>query len=229
MTNPIERDNEIYKSLETIISNPEEIRKMDNEAVNATLNFCINRLNRFRMGGRSSALVGLSVLLWHLHERGTDIKIDVEECFSLAFRTAIDPSFVQPEWGIVLSGVLIARYLDRLPSQASAEIVRQCRLLLEHLEKDNNNLTTMPQAASALIQTWDADFPQGMNPVVKTCLAGWPETTSVNIIDKRRLEKLIDEMNSNLPANLSERQRKLYRLQLEQWGKWRQLEKVALG
>jgi hypothetical protein len=227
MKTAIGRDVEMFELLEVIIKSPQQICEMDNYEVNAILDLCMYRLNKLRMGGRSSSLVAMSVVLWSIHDRGCDVKVDVERFLALAFRIAMDPSFVQPEWAVVLAGVMIARYLNRLPEGPKEEVEKQCKRLLCYLEGDEQGNEVVRDAARGLIQSWDKNFPDGLNPVVKACLDGWADRLSVKITDEE-LEKKMDEMSKSLPANMKDEDRKLYREYLERKGKWQILEGICL-
>lgn len=72
MTTPIDADREMFERLKSIIRSPRAIEKMNDASVNDTLDFCLSRLRRLRMGGRSSALVAMSVLLWAARDRKSD-------------------------------------------------------------------------------------------------------------------------------------------------------------
>lgn len=228
MTTPIRTDEETIERLEVIFKNPESVCQMDDDELGSAIAFCINRLHRFRMGGRSTCLIALSILLWHVHERANAVKINVEECLTLTFRTALDPTFIQPEWGIVLAGVILARYLDRLPEESKKETDRQARLILRHLEARACTPKSVKSAASALLQAWDTSFPYGLDSVVKATLETWPPTTSVSNISDDKLGYLMDELSGILPAEITERERMLYKLNLERKGKWQLFQAVSL-
>jgi hypothetical protein len=229
MSTGIDADKQMFQRLKSIISSPQDAREMDAASVNGAVDFCLDRLRRLRMGGRSSALIAMSVLLWEARKRKTNIALDVEECLSLAFRVALDPSFVQAEWAIVLSGVLIEGYLGNLPPESQAEIIRQCRLMLQHIESSPGTVSVVRDAARFLLSAWDAHFPRGLDPVVRICCAGWSGTSSVAAISGARLKELMDQMSCRLPASMSDRERSLYRLYLERAGDWQLLGNVFLG
>jgi len=227
MTSPIKEDELVLGRLEEILRNPADVSQMAKNEIDSIVRFCMRRLNRFRMGGRSSCLVGLSIVLWHSHDHADTEEIDVEECLTLAFRITLDPTFVQPEWGVVLAGVIIARYLDGLPAELKKEIGKQSRLVLRHLESRSAN-KAVRSAASALLMAWDGSFPKGLNPVIKAGLEAWPQTTAGSEIANDRIERLMEELSEVLPAEILERERLLYRLNLERQGKWQLFEAVSL-
>jgi hypothetical protein len=229
MATPIGRDVERLRELEEILKDPATVLHMDNASVQAVIDGCIVRLRRLRMGGRSSSLVGLSVVLWNVHDRDPQLAIDVEDCLALAFRVALDPSYVQSEWAVVLAGVLIARYARRLSAASREEVIGQCRLLLRDLEGRRDLASPIRRAASALLEAWDTGFPDGLNPVVHSCLEEWPETAAVSAMPQEKLIEIVTTMNRSLPAWLSDRERRLYRLHLEREGRWGVLERVSLG
>ncbi len=229
VTTPIKTDEIIIEQLEAIFKDPGSICEMDDDNVASAITFCYERLHRFRMGGRSSCLIALSVLLWHAHERADAVIIDIEECLALAFRTAVDPTFIQSEWGIILAGVIIARYLDRLPGESKEEASKQARLLLRHLEARPSTPQSVKSAASALLQAWDASFHDGLDPVVKAGLETWPPTASGADISDDKLSYLMDELSRILPAEITERERMLYKLNLERQGKWQLFQAISLS
>lgn len=228
MTTAIGRDMEMFELLEAIIKSPQHICEMDNYELNAILDLCMYRLNKLRMGGRSSSLIAMSVMLWSVHDRGCDVKVDVERFLALAFRIAVDPSFVQPEWAVVLAGVMIAKYLNRLPEKLKKEVEKQCKRLLRYLEGHEHGNKVVRDATRALIRSWDKNFPDGLNIVVKACLDGWADRLRVKTTDNEELKKKMDEMSESLPASMKDEDRKLYRAYLEQEGKWRILEDICL-
>ena len=185
------------------------------------------RLHRLRMGGRSLALAGMSIMLWNGYDRPT-IDIDVEEYLATVLRIGHDPSFVQPEWAIILSGVLIARYSNKLPQDAAAEILEQCRLLLRNLEISNPILPPARTAASRLLEAWDEGFCNGLEPVVSAAYASWPTTEGLGTLAEEKLESLVADIDTRLPTCWSERERRIYRLHMERKGIWGVLERVSL-
>jgi hypothetical protein len=159
-------------------------------------------------------LIGLSIILWNIHNRLT-IDFDVEELLNLAFRVTLDPSFAQPEWGVVLMGILLARYRDRFPSDSRAEIVEQCRKLLRVLEDHSMVANVVRRAASTLCEVMNVDFVDGLDPVVECCLCKLPDTSRISSMPPERLNELIDVMNGCIPTLLNNRERRIYRLYLE--------------
>lgn len=227
MLTAIDWDVKMFAILEVINKDHQRICKMGN--YNATLDLCMCRLNNLRMGGRSSSLIAMSVMLWYVHDRGCDVKEeDVERFLASAFRIAVDPSFVQPEWAVVLAGVMIARYLNRLPEKLKKEVEKQCKRLLRYLEGHEHGNKVVRDATRALIRSWDKNFPDGLNTVVKACLDGWADRSRVKTTDNEELKKKMDEMSESLPASMKDEDRKLYRAYLEQEGKWRILEDICL-
>lgn len=229
MSKSIIIDRDKIRKLSSIIENPANIGKKGKLTFREAIDECINSLSRLRMGGRSVCLVAASVLLWHEAQRSKDAKIDIEQWLALAFRISMDPSFIQPEWGIVLAGVLIEKYVDALPEEIQVEIINQARRLLCYLEDQRDSNASASLAASALLRSWDAGFPNGLNPVIKSCFERWPDTSEVSAISDERLKQLTDEMESSLPASISEREKMLYRLYLERSGEWKVLANVSLG
>jgi len=227
VTTPIERDEQIFRSIESFIVNAEDIAKMDDTEVNSAIGFCLERLHRLRMGGRSLPLVALSVLLWNVHDRGLKVELDIENCLALSFRIAGDPSFVQPEWGLVLVGVLLSRYQHRLSKRVRDEVIAQSKLLLEHYQKNGISLPVR-RSAQALKESWNCGFPNGLNTVFKACLNAWPDTSDVAHIPDNELKQDMDRISGILPVEITLQDRKLYRLNLERRSIWKVLERISL-
>lgn len=80
-----------------------------------------------------------------------------------------------------------------------------------------------------LLEAWDMGFPEGMNPVAKACLRGWPETETIAAMPNERLDELMDHLNAILPARASQRELRIYRLGLERQGLWGLLDNVSLS
>lgn len=231
MDTPIEQDVYWYKKFEDILRNQQHsINGMDDTTVTATASECLRQLQHLRMGGRSAPLYVLAILLWHAHDRWPRIPFDVEERLSLAFRISLDPSFVQPEWGIVLMGVLINRYAKRLPTENDVkdEVLCQCRQNLGHLAECSAATNVVQGATAKLLECWSGDFPKGVDPVRHICLESWPDTSDIQDFPKDKLDEIIREMNEKLPATLTEDDRRHYRLHLERKGIWSTLESVSL-
>ena len=217
---PIKRDLRRIDELRSFVERPESLAELSDAEAQALIDDCLARLHRLRPGGRSTSLLGLSIFLWSLHERWPRIKLEIEHCLALAFRIAIDPSFIHPEWGVILAGVLLARYVERLPVDARDEVVQESRLRLRDLEDRPRVPNVVRSTASALIESFDAGFPEGVDPVFRCCLRDWPSTEGIRDIPDQRLSEIIADIARLLPATLNERELRLYRLFLERRGEW---------
>lgn len=225
----VERDMQSLRELQSLLGHPETIASMDDASVNAMIDRWLLPLRRTRIGGRSWALVALTVVLWRVRDRRESVRFNVEENLAFAFRMSVDPSLLFPEWAVVLAGVLIARYVDRMPKDAQEEVLTQCRLLLQHLERNHSLQIAVRNAAMTLLDAWDMGFPEGMNPVVKACLRAWPDTETIAAMPAQRLDELVDHLNAMLPARFSQRELRIYRLGLERRGLWSLLENASLA
>lgn len=213
--------------LSAIVKNPRMIDEMDDASLDFAIHDCLKELNRLRMGGRSTSLQMLVVLLWNTPRR--KIQLAIEACLALAFRLAGDPSFAQPEWGIVLAGVLIARYMGGcLPTGTETEIASQCKLLLAYFESTLGVSPAVQKAAAFLTECWVTGFPNGINPVLKACLAAWPETAATAGTSDSELKDQTNLMFATLPACMTEGDRRIFRLFLEKEGKWNILDMISL-
>jgi hypothetical protein len=108
----VERDVQSLRELQSLLGHPEAIASMDDASVNALIDRWLVPLRRTRIGGRSWALVALTVVLWRVRDRREGVCFNVEENLAFAFRMSVDPSLLFPEWAVVLTGhrqVSIAR------------------------------------------------------------------------------------------------------------------------
>jgi hypothetical protein len=182
------------------------------------------------MGGRSAALVCLSVMLWQMHDREDDISLgdlDVEGLSAMAFQSAGEPSYIQPEWGIGLVGVLIARHSRRLSSAAKAEVFKQSRLLLEYLSENSPN-PSVRSSSRTLLEVWKANFRKGLDSVIQSGYREWPSSARFAKMPARDLDKKLKKVLYVLPAAYDKNDFALYRLFLERKGTWKLLQAVSL-
>ncbi len=224
MSLPIERDVQTLRKVESLLCNPDSLRLWSDKEIDALFQILVGRLNRVRMGGRSASLIALCVLLWN--RQSTLFRFDVEALLALSLRIPADRSFVFPEWGIVLTGALVARFSEQLPADEKPETLGQIRLLLKDFESNGQATNAVRDAAHALLEVWDAGFPNGLNPVIHACRQGWPDTSRVREISVDTLKEITGKMNASLPAWLTERDRSMYRLYLERQGEWQVLERL---
>jgi hypothetical protein len=222
-----DRDARFGAAMRAIIEDPAAITGKDADSTKALIGFCRRRLGRMRMGGRSAPLVGLSVVLWNARDP-RELDIDVEDLLTTALAVSMDPSYIWPEWGIVLAGVLICRYLAQLsedagqPKRDETELINQCRLRLRHLIEGHPPRATEPvrHAARVLEDQWALGFPDGLQPVVESCLGSWPRTDEVASASPEFLQQRIDALDQIQPAWYLEEDRRFYRLSMERGGTW---------
>lgn len=224
---PIPRDIARYRELAPFIEDPKKLEAASEASLQRLIDGCISRLEAVQMGGRSASLVGLSVILWVVSRRRR-VTFPVVKLLSLCLKIAKDPSFIQPEWAVVLAGVLIARYPSDIVLGAREEIVNQSRQQLRDIRDDPALPKPVHMAATSLLEEWDLKFKSGLDPVVQCCLRGWPDTTSVRSISQTELNEIIQIMNETLPGSLSDKDRIFYRLNLERNGDWKLLESIRM-
>jgi hypothetical protein len=219
-----ERDARMATALTAIIRNPGILADMDQEEVVGDIKFCVKRLRLVRMGGRSVALVALSVILWYAKEP-EQIPLDIEDLLVMAFGITTDPSYIWPEWGVVLAGVLIARYLPLMAEDSERqkqELTQQCRLRVAHLCRQIPPVATRParDAAQALRGQWDEGFRHGLDAVVKAAIDAWPDTLAVESTSAEILKARISALDLIQPAWYSAEDWAFYRLSMERSGNW---------
>jgi hypothetical protein len=213
--------------MRAIINDPNVIVGNDADAIKALIGFCRRRLGRLRMGGRSVPLVGLCVVLWNVRDP-LELDLDFEDLLTTALAIAMDPSFIWPEWGVVLAGVLICRYLPQLPEDSEQlksekrELINQCRLRLRHFVEARLPVPSEPvrKASRVLDNQWTLGFPDGLQPVANICLESWPSTDEVASVPSEFLQHKIDALDQIQPAWYSEEDRRFYRLSMERAGTW---------
>lgn len=225
---PIDRDiAEFESSLHPLLKEPTSAAKLDENDFVDLLRYCVGRIRRLRMGGRSLPLFSLGVLLWHRDSDSlAQADIDVEELLADALKICRDPSYVQPEWALVVVGALLARHASLIPDEVRDEALQQCRIMLCFLEQPGRSVEAVAMASRTLINCWDEGFSNGLQPVVDACLKAWQDPSEVRGISKGRLKELIVAMNDHLPETLSDRDRDLYRRYRELSGSWQLLERI---
>jgi hypothetical protein len=222
-----DRDSRFGAAMRAIINDPAVIVGKDADSIKALIGFCGRRLGRMRMGGRSVPLVGLSVVLWNAQDL-LELDLDLEDLLTTALAIAMDPSYIWPEWGIVLAGVLICRHLSERPEDSGQpkrdekELINQCRLRLRHLIESHLPRPSEPvrNASRVLDDQWTLGFPNGLQPVVDSCLDSWPSTREVTSVSPEFLQQKIDALDQIQPAWYSEEDRRFYRLSMERAGTW---------
>ena len=167
-----DRDARFGAAMRAIIKDPAVMVGKDADSIKALIGFCRRRLGRMRMGGRSVPLVGLSVVLWNAQDP-IELDFDLEDLLTTALGIALDPSYIWPEWGIVLAGVLICRHLPERPEDSGQpkldqkELINQCRLRLRHLIEGHLPRPSEP-VRNAVLAFWTIsgpwDFPMACNP-----------------------------------------------------------------
>lgn len=234
---PLDKDNashmDMKEFMNMMIFDPSIVDKIEFAEINSRIKEYLDAIHRFRMGGRSTPLISLCLLLWYAHNHGADLEINVEECLTKAIDICRDPSYVQPEWGVVLTGVIVAHYVSLLPvkdgnDNPREEIEKQCRMMLRDLDQRG---VTQPvrQAAGALLNAWDAGFPHGLTPVVKAGLNAWPDTTDVKDLDLKAIQSYLGPLSSQIvTCDMTQRERTLYHAMCELDGKWELLQNIKL-
>lgn len=231
----INRDLDQLRKLGDLITDPRKTEELSSGEILSYLEHCQNRLSRVRMGGRSDSLAGLCLLLWHgvnRQEVRTRVAPNVEAIAGLAIRTVADPSFIKPERGIVLLGVLICRWM--LPGHTSdsetvrQDILEQVRLVTAYYASDHSGLPERVRvAAQTLLAQWNSGFTEEFAPVVRKALAEWPTTEELRHYSEEDLAQRIEQLSKRLPATLSRDELALYRLYLERQGQWTIYESLA--
>ena len=232
MVTEIERkDTSGFERFQGILRNGGVLAERDDDYVIEKIDECRQCVHRVRIGGRSMPLCTLAVILWHVNDRWPRLRFDIEEYLATAFRVSLDPSFIHPEWGVVLGGVLIARYQQYLPPDNRDETLSQFRHYLQYLQRCPTPPVPVQRAAASLLSCWDAGFPEGLDPVIRACLESWPDASGLSSIPPEKLQEDIDRLAKDFPLlrrALTDRERQLYRLHWQRKGVWSVLEGVRL-
>ncbi|MBI5765456.1 MAG: hypothetical protein HZA51_18260 [Planctomycetes bacterium] len=234
MTEPEPFDLGVLKFRE-FIENPASILALSEERYRETIDMCRNAIHRVRPGNRSGALPILSIFLWYGRDRLKRDSINVEELLADAFRIAIDPSFIEPEWALVLIGVLLARYEQDIPQGRSRdETLRQLRHNLRYLQSSPATSDAVQLAAGALLSCWDSwheGTSKDLQPIIRACHEGWPSTAGGSAVRDTIFDNQIGDLIANwglYMGALTKYDRQLCRLYFERNGEWNLLENISL-
>ncbi len=224
-----ERDIVKWQEIKEWVCAPSKIRSMEADELLTKIEDCVFRIERVRMGGRSASIFAMSVLLWYGKSKIDKNQIDIEQLISLGLGIITDPSFVQPEMGIILVGILVARYSDWLPDDCREETLLQTKLMLDYFAVQDSYPNQVRSVALLLTISWNQDFEIAIQEAISVMKSEWPETTAIRpILSSGRLEKLYKNMGKVLPAWIGCFGRSLYRLQLERKGCWEIIESFKL-
>lgn len=231
MSNTIDADLRSFKQLEGFIRDSGSITGLSEKEIHDHLHYCIEALNRFAMGGRSTCLIGLSLLLWKGNQSYIkSSEINIEKLLPLSFRITTDPSFIFPEWGVVLTGVIIAKYRYCFPEKSLEVVENQCKLLLRHLTSRLDLSDAIRVTAESLLTSWKNDFYEGLEPLVRTALLAWPDTSNCEKVTVEELEKSLSKLfKKKLATDLNLNERRAYKLLLENKGKWDSIKSIDWG
>jgi hypothetical protein len=221
------RDAELAVFVRDLIEDPSRIDKLSATQIKETSLFCFGRLQAFRMGGRSAPLVGLSVLLWRAKPEHLRF-LNVDWALNIAFAIATDPSYIWPEWGVVLAGVLISKCTSLLPETTDeervmkTELLAQAELRLIHLagERPPTAGPSVRVTAESLIAEWKQKFLNGLQPIVEASQADWPTLVPRSTMSDTALQGEIERLDRIMPAWYDDEDRRLYRLSMERKDVW---------
>jgi hypothetical protein len=132
-----------------------------------------------------------------------------------------------PEWGIILTGVLLAKYDKKFPQDADTEIETLCSSLLHYAEANAVILPSGRAAAKVLLCVWRSRFPNGLDPVLRAAFASWPSTEALSGLSNKEVEECLVDIEKSLPISMSDHERRYYRLYMERNGAWPAMEKLS--
>lgn len=219
-----------WKEIKTYVLRPKEISNFSSSSLFTEIDRCLHFLKRLRMGGRSASLVFLSLLLWHGKDRLTKEQINVEELLALGFRIAGDPSFVQPEMGLILVGILGAKYKDFVkdPEKEGEQIWLQTKLMLDYFATKESSSNPVSAVAWVLSTSWEDNREIALQEAVAIMKNRWPSTSAMKFISKERAKNIFGNMGKKLPIYNIDIDRTFYRLWFEYSGLWEIVEGFKL-
>ena len=215
---PIEKDAVVLAKLKGLIAHPEGIQKLSDSEIAQLMDECEMRLGRVSMGGRSSSLKLLCVLLWSLTDRESlalTLRNRAEALAVAGLRTVGDPSIIEPEWGIVLAGVILARWPNGLDAIARKTLID----IVEYHASESTNAAVV-SAARGLLDEISNGFKNGLSVIIDRALSDWPSTEAAESMNEVEYEQEKVILNSIVSAKLTPAQRSLYRLELQKTGMW---------
>jgi len=229
------RDHEQLLRIREILQDTSKITKLTAEEVLAYIRDCEQRISQVQMGGRSHSLALLSLLLWYSagHDDVSRAMMGgLERVASMALRSAVDPSLVQPEWAVILLGVLVAQWsnIDNAWEQRSQRdaFLSQVRVMLDLFRSEGMRLPLPTKiAAQQVIEAWDLQFRDGLSKAVHEALKAWPSTQSLESLAQDELASRLAALANRLPANVNVEELALYRLFLERQGDWASLDTLG--
>ena len=232
-TTPMDRDEEKLELVKELVLDPTLLNRMSDDEWLSLIESCERNLNQITMGGRSHSLTLLSVILWNAVYRSTlveDLSGQIETFAVLGIRVAVDKSFIQPEWAIVLVGVILARWkkdLERALGQDNCERFYNTIIAILKDYKDNHENSTVKRAAELLLRESNRGFTNGLRDVVTGMLKRWPASDVARSFDKKQLDKIEYELMTLISSKISDDHRSLYRMKLEDQGFWGAIEAVG--
>jgi len=147
---------------------------------------------------------------------------------NLALGIAMDPSYIWPEWGVVLAGVLISKCSSLLPEMTDEqratkiEVLAQAELRVTHLagERLPSAIPSVRAAAKALLIEWKQSFPHGLQPVVDASQDAWPAVDPLAGMSDVALQAEVDRLDRIMQAGYADDDRRFYRLSMERKDAW---------
>jgi len=222
-----DRDIEYFNQVKALIADPGTVSRMTKQDIISWSDFCLSRVNRVRKGGRSKPLIALSVMLWRARTKWPGASDQLEAILATALRIALDPTFIQPEWGVVLTAAVLARHMGSFPKDSRDEIRRESIAVLRFLADHQKASRSVRLVAKRTLEEDASGYPNGLKPVVVTALDSWPSTRAVRSLGNDEVDRLVAAMDDKVPAMLTPYDRKVYRLKLEREGIWGEIEGIA--
>jgi hypothetical protein len=172
-------------------------------------------VDQVQMGGRSVSLLGLCTLLWYAPTPAVAEIIDVERLIGSGFRIAGDPSFAFPQLGVLLSGILISKHVNVLPSSVRDIVREQTRRVLAFIGASGRYTESVHSVTSCLLAAWGMDLQDGVREASRLVFADWPASSVPIKASGEVLDRFLANVAQRLPVCWSPWDWRLYQCALE--------------
>lgn len=204
------------------------LKSMSVDEIKLHIRTLLENIEHVRMGGRSISMLSLCSILWYVPTSKLTRIIDCERLIGLGIRISGDPSYVFPQLGLLLSGILIARHSDLLPASIRETVKAQTYRVLSYIDSDSRNFEKCRSLASCLMAAWDIDLQLGVKKASRLIFRHWPKPVIPFTANGDKIDRLAANVSRKLTPCWSSLDWAIYRLFLKREGSWKFLKDYQL-